>query len=105
MQFCFKYARVFWVVAILMMAGGQLAHSYQDSSCATEHASERTSSKDQTDCPMGHSCCKSHSHVIGAVAEAPTLNFVSPNSSDFIDCGVRVVEGPTREIDYPPQLS
>jgi len=107
MQICLKYARMFWVVAILMMACGQMAHAYQDSACAIEHASERKSpdTKQQPECPSGHKCCTSHSHIIGALHEAPKFNFVSSISSGYIDRGVRDIEAPVQEIEYPPQLS
>ncbi|MBN8707965.1 MAG: hypothetical protein J0I10_01200 [Verrucomicrobia bacterium] len=107
MQICLKYARMFWVLAVLFMASGQIAHAYQDSSCATQHASERqkSDSKQQPDCPAGHSCCNSHSHILGALAEAPAYAFVALASGSFQDHGDTVVEGPIAEIDYPPQLS
>lgn len=107
MQLCLKYARLAWVVAILLMAGGQIAHALQDASCSKEHASERSSSslQDQPDCPAGHSCCKSHSHVIGALEEVSPYTFIVSASGTFIDCGARAAEGPVQDIEYPPQLS
>ncbi len=106
MQFCLKFARIFWVLAILLMAGGQLAHAYEDTSCASLHASENASkSKQQQDCPVGHVCCSSHSHILGTFGDVPPFGFVPSTTSTFIDCGNTVIEGPAREIDYPPQLS
>lgn len=106
MQSCLKFARIFWVLAILLMAGGQLAHAYEDTSCASLHASEHASkSQPQQDCPAGHVCCSSHSHILGAFIEVPQFAFVVSISGNFIDDGNFVIEGPAREIDYPPQLS
>ena len=107
MRICLKYARVFWAVAILLMAGGQAIHAYEDFTHPLKHASERqTSESEQPVCPTGHtSCCHSHSHVIGALAEAPNFSILALSSDYYFERVDSVVEGPIREIDYPPQLS
>lgn len=107
MRICLKYARVFWAIAILLMAGGQAVHAYEDVFHPSKHASERhTSESEQPACPTGHTtCCHGHSHVIGALAEAPNFSIVASSSDYYFDRVDSVVEGPIREIDYPPQLS
>lgn len=107
MRICLKYARVFWAVAILLMAGGQAIHAYEDFTHPQKHASERqTSESEQPVCLTGHtSCCHSHSHVIGALAEAPNFSILALSSDYYFERVDSVVEGPIREIDYPPQLS
>jgi hypothetical protein len=107
MRICLKYARVFWAIAILLMAGGQAVHAYEDVFHPSKHASERhTSESEQPACPTGHTtCCHGHSHVIGALAEAPNFSIVASSSDYYFDRVDSVVEGPIREIDYPPRLS
>lgn len=105
MQTCLKYTRVFWVVAILLMAGGQVVDAYQDFTCAKQHASERQTSKNQSDCPANHTCCHGHSHATGMLSDAPDFAFAALPAENLFDYSDAVVEGPVREIDYPPQLS
>ncbi|MDX2081267.1 MAG: hypothetical protein SFU53_10825 [Terrimicrobiaceae bacterium] len=106
MQTCLKYARVFWAVAILMMVAGQAVHAYEDFTHPAQHASEsKTSESGQPGCPAGHTCCNSHSHLLGALAESPNFTFLTLTSGSYFELADSVVEGPIREIDYPPQLS
>ncbi|MBE2179287.1 MAG: hypothetical protein IAE97_02335 [Chthoniobacterales bacterium] len=106
MRVCFKYARVFWAVFILLMAGGGAVHAYEDFSCATRHASEhQASASQQSDCASSHTCCHSHSHLPVALAEAPNFVFAALTSGFSFDLKDFPAEGPVREIDHPPQLS
>lgn len=103
---CLKYAQIFWVVAIFLMAGGQALDAYQDIVCVKEHASERQTSDSKTpNCPANHTCCHFHTHMAGAFLEASSFVFSDLISVPYFDRSDAVVEGPVREIDYPPQLS
>ena len=107
MQLCLKFTRFFWVIAILMMASGQIAHAYQDSSCGSEHATEQHTSdgKQQSGCPAEHACCSTHSHILGTLTDTPAFAFIISDTPAYIEFGDTAVEGPVFEIDYPPQLS
>ena len=106
MRTCLKYASLFWAVAILLMAGAQGLDAYQDYTCSKQHASgTRTSVPMQSHSTANHICCHGHSLVTSVLSDAP--RFVVPVlTAEFpIDHGTTVVQGPAREIDYPPQLS
>ncbi len=106
-KFCFKHLRILWAIAILVMAGGQFAHAYQDLKCVATHAAQEQSSvPDKQDCPANHACCcHAHSHGIATLVEVPSFFHLSLGSSSFSTCNESYIEGPCREIDYPPQLS
>lgn len=107
MQFFCKGARIFWLAAILLMAGGQLIHAYEEFSHSSEQPSERHATEsEQQRCPTGHkTCCHGHSNLVGTFSEAPASLVTTSNSGGYFDRVDSVVEGPIREIDYPPQLS
>ncbi len=107
MSFCFRSVRIFWTIAILLMAGGQVVHAYQELKCVTDHSAQGQSSvPDKQDCPANHACCcHAHSHGIATLAEVPSFSHLSLSSSSFSTRNESYIEGPCREIDYPPQLS
>lgn len=96
-----------WTVAILLMATGHLAHAYDDlTSCVDVCTSEHASNSDtDSSCPVGNSCSHSHAHGFIALTDAPEFLFVSHAATSFPDANELLLDGPCREIDYPPQLS
>lgn len=95
------------MIAILMMMAGQGVQAYEDFSCAMQHELERQSAgADPEDCPVGHACCcQSHVHSVVILAEAPSFLFEAIASGNFFERDTAPHQGPTREVDYPPQLS
>ena len=105
-----RYSQTFWVIAILLLVGGQLAHAYSDyreTVCQTSHSDSEHHHSDSGASQSSESnhCCHTH----------PPANSVSLDSHGFVSphlvCGTlpvtndSVPEPPVQEIDYPPQLS
>ena len=104
MSSCLKTIRIFWMLALLLMAGGQVLHARAELAAAKDHAHcshEATSDE----CPADTSCC--HLHTSGATLLSsgnlvPTSQALSHNLPILDET---CLEGPRGEIDYPPQLS
>ncbi len=106
MQFCVKHIRIVWVIAILLMAGGQAAHAYADLTVVEDHAAERQQSPASgDDCPVGHCCGHSHLHTKLAVVDSVRTLIPDTSVCLFSFRDEMALDGPSREIDYPPQLS
>ncbi len=106
MQFCVKHIRIVWVIAILLMAGGQAAHAYVDLTVAEDHAAERQQSPASgDDCPVGHCCGHCHVHTKLAVVDSVDALIPDTAARSFSSCDEVALDGPSRDIDYPPQLS
>ncbi|MGC1481682.1 MAG: hypothetical protein WA771_14375 [Chthoniobacterales bacterium] len=111
-----RHICLLWVFVVCLIGATQLGH-------AVEHANETAvcqlhehapcqgtdpaepAHTDHSDCPVEHTCCHGHAPVFVAFQNdrqfLPLTTLVRPPSSrDHI-----AIEGPTREIDYPPQLS
>jgi len=102
--FGLKYIRVFWLAAILVMAGGQLVHAWEELSCAQEH-SEHANNSTTKSCPSNHDCCQPHAQSAMDLAETmkmPQASFVSAASLIRNDASL---EGFRQKIEYPPRLS
>lgn len=99
--------RIFWVVALLLTAGGQFIHAWEDlDSCSMIHESEhQTPISDDSGCPADHACCLNHPLLIGTLPEALAFVPLALTPDFSFDRGNFVVEGPVRKIDHPPQLS
>lgn len=104
MSFCLKQVRIFWMLAVLLMAGGQALHAHADMAKAAEHASCSHDAK-ADDCRTDASCC--HMHVSGATvtpgAAAVACTQTLSHSLPIVD--ESYLDGPRGDIDYPPQLS
>jgi len=106
MRFCSRYVQIVWVVAILLMAGGQVAHAYVSLKCSKDHTAESQQfPASGDDCPMGHCCCHSHLHTNLAIVDSGTELVPDISTCSFSCRDKTVIDGPPREIDYPPQLS
>lgn len=106
MRFCSRYVQIGWVVAILLMAGGQLAHAYMDLTCSKDHVSEsQQSPAPGDDCPVGHCCVHSHLQIKMAAVDSAGDMIPDTSACSFPSREEMALDGPTREIDYPPQLS
>ncbi len=92
------------MLAILMMAGGQLLHAQEELAAAKEHVHcSHEASTD--DCPADAPCC--HLHLSGATVTTETtqLQVLHTFSHSLPILDETCLEGPRRDIDYPPQLS
>jgi hypothetical protein len=98
-----RHIHILWVVAVLLMAGGQVLHAWQDDSCAREHACEERS--DAGECPAGHACCNSHAHVTIAFSEFPQVFSLEAVSLVSQTLDESYSGGAIKRIDLPPQLS
>jgi len=100
-----KHVRLFWVCAIFLMALGQAAHAYEDWSHSGGHSAE-CQPTDKSGDPVGHpKCCHGHSHGIGIFPSTTPLSLRPQGVEIYFDRENSLIEGPVREIDYPPQLS
>lgn len=89
------------MITALLMAVGQVAHGYEEFTCASDHPMEQH--EPGSDCPVGDCCC--HGHVKLALADYSTPLFVCARSGSFLDAEESSLDGPFGEIEYPPQLS
>jgi hypothetical protein len=106
MQFLSKHVRLVWAIAILLMAGGHLAHAYEDLTACDEVCSgEHTSQPEPQDCPMGGECTHPFAHGVFILPDAPDRLFVALTMTSFSDHVEGSMDGPCREIDYPPPVS
>lgn len=104
MSFCLRHVRIFWMLAILMMAGGQLLHAREQFIPAKDHihCSHEASTDD---CPTDASCCHLHASGATVTTESPRLKSIQALSHYLSILDETCLEGPRRDIDYPPQLS
>lgn len=100
--------RHIWTVcalAIFLMAGGQVLHACADMRCDESEAAETQSScPDEQDCPIGQ-CCHAHLCIGVAMIEHSGFLFRTSPSSLLAVKSETWGEGPSREIDHPPQVS
>lgn len=102
MNFCRKYLQFFWMAVILLIAGGQLAHAYQEITCAKAHSEETSSSEN---CPTEHQCCTAHSNGIGLISNSALSDEMSSSAITYFDDDAAYSGGVLDEIEYPPRLS
>jgi hypothetical protein len=92
-----RYSRIFWTIAALLLATGQVTHAFEDHSkvgCESRHAEAEP-----------HHCCHAH-----APANLVNMDSHATFNPPLVcgDAGVithSIPEPPVREIDHPPQLS
>jgi hypothetical protein len=100
-----RYSRTFWVIAVLLLVGGQLAHAYSDCRACHSDAEHCHSDSGESQPSEPHDCCHTH----------PSASFVGLDSHGFVSlhlvCATLPVtndslpDSPVQEIDHPPQLS
>jgi len=98
-----RYVRIFWALAILLMAGGQLAQSQERAECAEKHSYSQKAEKSK--CPIddhGCSITSAFAVVLDQAAGLPSVPFRAHVHHGFDES---YTEGSRAEIDYPPQLS
>ncbi|MFZ4483992.1 MAG: hypothetical protein ACOYOL_08445 [Chthoniobacterales bacterium] len=97
MQTLRRSSRIFWTVAAMLLATGQLTHALEDHAevaCESRHADEES-----------HHCC--HAHAPASLVNLdshPTFNR-PPVCGEVGLMSLALPEPPVREIDHPPQLS
>lgn len=100
----FKLARIFWTLAILLMAGGHVVHAMDehvgDLAPCGEHHNEGSG---HDSCPSGESCSHPHVHSGIALSDGPVFYFLATTSSAYPCLDAKFPDSPFREIDYPPQ--
>lgn len=105
-RFLRRHAGILWALALMLLACGQYTLAFQDLECAEMHSHEQHSAAaDSEDCPASHSCCHPHSHNLPALGISSERLIVSVFSSPVFDRNIAAVEGPSRDIDLPPQLA
>lgn len=104
MHTCLKHVQIFWMITILLIAGGYGLHACESIACYKDCVEQTQSANDES-CPAGHSCCDTHSQVALTLPDAPESVFFELSSRSFPNGNEPCIEGPFREIDYPPQLS
>jgi|GEM_PF-1746417 len=99
-----KQARIYWTIAILLMACGHVGHAYEDNFAkpipCSEHHHDDTGHQE---CPSGESCSHPYAHGCFALPDAPDHLILLVVSRDFHCTDERFPDAPCREIDYPPQ--
>lgn len=101
-----KYLRLVWAVAILLIAGGHLAHAWEDLiSCDAVCSGEHSSQTEPQDCPKGGECSHPFAHGFFILPDAPDRLFIALTTTSFPFHVEGSMDGPCREIDYPPQVS
>jgi hypothetical protein len=99
-----KHLRIFWMLAILLMAGGQLLHAQEQFLTTTDHVHCSHDSRTD-DCATDAGCCHLHSSTATVATEIPRLAAIQTLSHYLVILDETCLEGPRRDIDYPPQLS
>ncbi len=101
-----RQLQILWAIAILLVGATQLAQARADlichSPCETEHQDHTEGSPD---CPFEHSCCHGHAQTFFASLDESCSLVVTSTTRSLPHRNQRPVEGPTLEIDHPPQLS
>lgn len=105
-----RFSRTFWVVAILLLAGAQLAHAYCECREATGEATHTDAEQHDASSTDRHStephhCCQTHTYDISSVSDSaglPRLHLISGAPAVMV---ASLPESPVKEIDHPPQLS
>ncbi len=91
---------------MLLMAGGQLAHAYEDfAACQEVCSSEHSSQSEPQKCPTGGTCTHPFAHGVFILPDAPDRLFVALTVTSFSDHVEGSMDEPCREIEYPPQVS
>lgn len=99
-----KHVRIFWTVAILLMACGHVGHAYEDyfanpTPCGEHHHGDTG----HQECPSGASCSHPYAHACFTLPDTPEDLILMTVSRDFHCMEARFPDAPCREIDYPPQ--
>jgi len=92
------------MITILLMTGGYGLHACESFACDKDCVEQTQSANDES-CPADHTCCHMHSQITLALPVAPESVFFELSSRSFPNGNEPCIEGPCREIDYPPQLS
>ncbi len=96
--------RIFWLVAMFLMVGGQVLHVVEDFQSAHEIC-DPACSPDHENCPPDDSCCQVQVHMLTALLEDFRLPCFPTMTGRLFPDDSRCLEGPVRKIDHPPQLS
>lgn len=93
------------MLAILLMAGGQLMHAAEELARTADHLHCTHEAADHDECPVDAQCC--HLHVTGATVTSVKIHQqVVPSLSHYLPLlDETCLDGPRWDIDYPPQLS
>jgi hypothetical protein len=105
-----RFSRIFWVVAILLLAGAQLAHAYCECREAIGEATDTDAGQHDAGSTDSHStephhCCHTHTHDISCLSDSTGLARLHPISGTPAVMVASFPESPVKEIDHPPQLS
>ncbi len=105
MSFCLRHVRIFWMLVLLLMAGGQLLHASEELAAASQEHAHCSHDAAADDCPADTTCCHLHSSGATVSGEITLLLVAQAVSSYLLIVDEACLEGPRRDIDYPPQLS
>ena len=105
-----RFSRTFWVVAVLLLAGAQLAHAYSECCEATGEATNTDAGQHDASSTDRHStephhCCHTHTYDISCFSDStglPRLHLIFGTPAVMV---ASFPESPVKEIDHPPQLS
>ena len=105
MSFSLRHVRIFWMLAILLMAGGQLLHAHEELGAAIQEHVHCSHDAATDDCSADTTCC--HLHSSGAtVSTEVTLLAATQTVSRYLSIlDETCLDGPRGDIEYPPQLS
>ncbi len=104
MTTCRQYIQLFWLVALLVLAGGNLVHAHQDL-CNLEAHHEAQGLPDKNECPSGHQCTNTHAQEASILPESSLPVGLSVSTFVYFIEEVACPGGALDEITYPPRLS
>ncbi len=101
-----RHLSLIWVLAALLIGGTQFQHAYADLTCHGDHAADSTQEQhEDTECPVEHACCHAHSPAYFSTPDDAGSLSLTPSVRPLPTRNQYPAQGPSREIDYPPQLS
>ncbi len=104
------HASLFWIIALLLLVGGQVAHASLDAEhhedhCNSQHTDAGKPSPEPAKKAEPHHCCHTHSPATSVVSDDRGLATPHLRSGSLPVINDFAPEQPVREIDHPPQLS
>ncbi|MFZ9932328.1 MAG: hypothetical protein ACO3YO_07800 [Chthoniobacterales bacterium] len=102
-----RFARLFWLLAAMLMAAGSYGHAHAEDHCAVaaEAGSHENSPCGDSSSPsVCHFCCHAHGAAIPADMTPPMAVVAPVRPHGFFRARIPAA-GAIPEIEHPPQLS
>lgn len=106
-----SFDQIFWMLAVLLMLGGHLAHAYDHSEavsdCQCSHLGaehKHSDSRGSDDSKDSTHCCHIHAPAVVGRLSSHVMIFPHLTDSRFLTKNDSLPDPPVQEIDYPPQL-